>query len=366
MSWSEIKKAVNSTVGTPNFRPLDVIIKDMLTPTMKLEINANGNYDVKSYGSVSVNVREEKLKAIAARAAVEITAEDLDGITQLGDAAFFAGNFAGGTIELPDSVFQIKDQCFAYSNLKHIRIGDNVKTIGNNAFANNSLLEEVYLGSGITSIGTGCFLDCAKLQKITCAATTPPTLGSDVFKNVPQYIDVYVPYQSYETYLHNSIWTIWHFMFSPIASFRINNTKYDTVYYGDGSEANYSWNDWVQSDFNINKKFYIMDGRIFEAQSGSPVLRYNGSSVNATDIIEPNEVYLCKEQAEPQTITFTIDGITYYAGKNMSFDEWVTTEYNTAGFESVNGQIVKGDRVLDVADITAYIVNGRAYVTIGI
>jgi hypothetical protein len=30
MSWSKIKKAINSTIGTPNFKPLDLLIKDGL------------------------------------------------------------------------------------------------------------------------------------------------------------------------------------------------------------------------------------------------------------------------------------------------------------------------------------------------
>lgn len=56
MSWAEMKKAVNSTVGEPDFKPLDKIMEDLLLPTAELNINENGEYDVKKYGFARVSV----------------------------------------------------------------------------------------------------------------------------------------------------------------------------------------------------------------------------------------------------------------------------------------------------------------------
>lgn len=56
MSWVEMKKAVNSTVGEPDFKPLDKIMEDLLLPTAELNISTNGEYDVKKYGFARVSV----------------------------------------------------------------------------------------------------------------------------------------------------------------------------------------------------------------------------------------------------------------------------------------------------------------------
>lgn len=56
MSWAEMKKAVNSTVGEPDFKPLDKIMEDLLLPTAELNISTNGEYDVKKYGFAIVSV----------------------------------------------------------------------------------------------------------------------------------------------------------------------------------------------------------------------------------------------------------------------------------------------------------------------
>ena len=56
MSWAEMKKAVNSTVGEKDFKPLDKIMEDLLLPTAELNISTNGEYDVKKYGFARVSV----------------------------------------------------------------------------------------------------------------------------------------------------------------------------------------------------------------------------------------------------------------------------------------------------------------------
>lgn len=47
MSWAETKSAINSTVGTANFKPLDKIVEDLVskvTKTQAITINENGYY----------------------------------------------------------------------------------------------------------------------------------------------------------------------------------------------------------------------------------------------------------------------------------------------------------------------------------
>lgn len=47
MSWAETKSAINSTVGTEKFKPLDKIVEDLIskaTKTQPITINENGHY----------------------------------------------------------------------------------------------------------------------------------------------------------------------------------------------------------------------------------------------------------------------------------------------------------------------------------
>ena len=54
-------------------------------------------------------------------------------------------------------------------------------------------IETIYLPSTIEHIGSYAFDGCSLLSSITCYATTPPTLGSYVFRNIPEGLVVYVP-----------------------------------------------------------------------------------------------------------------------------------------------------------------------------
>ena len=85
-----------------------------------------------------------------------------------------------------------------------VTIGDSVKTIIKNAFAGCVSLTSVTIPSGVTEIGEWAFDGCNSLQSITCLATTPPTLGSDVFRNTND-CPIYVPAESVSAY--QSAWT---------------------------------------------------------------------------------------------------------------------------------------------------------------
>ena len=61
MSWAETKSAINSTVGTGNFKPLDKIVEDLISKaanTQAITINKNGYYlpSENSIGFSSVEV----------------------------------------------------------------------------------------------------------------------------------------------------------------------------------------------------------------------------------------------------------------------------------------------------------------------
>lgn len=87
------------------------------------------------------------------------------------------------SFEIPQSVTQIKLQAFISSGLTSITIPSGVTTIGNQVFSN-----------------------CSNLSSVTVLATTPPTLGSNVFNNTNN-CPIYVPAASVNAYKTASGWS---------------------------------------------------------------------------------------------------------------------------------------------------------------
>ena len=70
----------------------------------------------------------------------------------------------------------------------------------------NTHLESVYLPSTIESIGQQAFAGCGQLTSLIIYAMTPPTLGSNVFRNVPEGLVVYVPAAAIAQYQDANGW----------------------------------------------------------------------------------------------------------------------------------------------------------------
>ena len=58
MSWAEIKKALNSTVGTEDFKPLDEIIKDAIASTQETVEQATPTIQVSASGVITASVTQ--------------------------------------------------------------------------------------------------------------------------------------------------------------------------------------------------------------------------------------------------------------------------------------------------------------------
>ena len=145
-------------------------------------------------------------------------------VTSVGDLAFYECTSLT-SIEIPNSVTSIGDRAFAHcSSLTNIvvdagntkydsRNGSNaiietasntliagcqntiipnsVTSIGKYAFSGCTNLTSIEIPNSVTSIGEMAFAWCRSLTKITCLATTPPTIESDTFSNYDA--DLYVP-----------------------------------------------------------------------------------------------------------------------------------------------------------------------------
>ena len=83
----------------------------------------------------------------------------------------------------------------------------NTATVAPNAYWNNSVIENVIISNGVTSIGGGAFASCHALESVTIYATSVPTLGSDVFSINKSGRKIFVPTASLSTYKSAPNWS---------------------------------------------------------------------------------------------------------------------------------------------------------------
>ena len=122
-----------------------------------------------------------------------------DCVTSIGHSAFWNCTSLS-SVTIPNSVTSIGNQSFfGCTNLQSINIPSGVTSIGKAAFTRCESLTSIEIPSDVTEIGTAAFASCSGLTSITVNATTPPTLGYNVFigtSNCP----IYVPDESVDAY----------------------------------------------------------------------------------------------------------------------------------------------------------------------
>ena len=129
-------------------------------------------------------------------------------ITSIGEFAFVGcENLLG--IEIPSTITEIGDFAFqGCVNISTIEIPDSVQTVGAGCFSGSGLYN-VKLGTGLTEIGAGAFMNCS-VNEMYSYATTPPTLkttyeGETIHPftwdtSLPILPMLYVPFGSYTAY----------------------------------------------------------------------------------------------------------------------------------------------------------------------
>lgn len=147
-----------------------------------------------------------KLPQVVDKTVTELTAEDLAGVTQIGNYAF-TENYGLISIVIPDSAKKIGNRAFmSCANLTSVTIGNGVEYIDTYAFYGCSSLTSVTIPNSVTKTGDYVFYECPKLTSVTvgngiqsfsnCAlysgsktnkatitflGTTPPRIASNTF-----------------------------------------------------------------------------------------------------------------------------------------------------------------------------------------
>lgn len=138
------------------------------------------------------------------------------GVTSIGIGAFSPCRSLS-SVTLPDSVTDIGGTSFYNcDSLTSINIPSGVTNIGYWAFQNCSSLTSITIPDSVTSIGNETFYGCRNLTDITVEATTPPTLGTNVFtgtNNCP----IYVPASSVNAYRTATNWSTYASRIQAIA-----------------------------------------------------------------------------------------------------------------------------------------------------
>ena len=129
------------------------------------------------------------------------------GVTSIDDYAF---NHCTSlkSITIPDGVTSIEDYAFwCCKALPSITLPAKLESIGEWAFATCESLTSINIPEGVTSIGNNAFAYCTSLTNVTCLATTPPSLGTDVFKNSSALTEIRVPSGSVNDYKAAKNWS---------------------------------------------------------------------------------------------------------------------------------------------------------------
>ena len=89
-------------------------------------------------------------------------------------------------------------------------LGNDITSIGKNAFRNCTGITSITIPANVTSIGTDTFEGC-KLHNILVRGTTPPVIAADSFTDMMYHHTIlYVPAGSWDAYVFDSNWYVFN------------------------------------------------------------------------------------------------------------------------------------------------------------
>ena len=218
MSIIRIKDNNGNIIDIPAIKGNDYI----LTEADKENI-ANKTADlIQQAECIPLGSAENKLAQLAEGTLTEITAEDLQGITEIRAYAFYSmgnleavelpntittigsGAFAGiqgstrnkiKTLVFPNSITTIADSvCADCPNLQNVVLPQNAQftRIGSSSFRNCSQLDDVVIPNSITHIDSSAFYYCSKLSNIILSNSLT-SIDSSAFSYCSALITLTIP-----------------------------------------------------------------------------------------------------------------------------------------------------------------------------
>ena len=169
----------NEALGHVNTLP------EMRALRLSGKMNAADWNDIsKMTGLMAIDMTNVDIETIPASAFTNTSIRFIDFPTKLktiGSKAFY-DKYITGSLVLPEGLDSIASEAFYRNNITDVTIPASVRVINSSAFRGNASLVSVTLGSGLTSISSLCFYECSNLA-IVKGGENIKTIGSNAFKN---------------------------------------------------------------------------------------------------------------------------------------------------------------------------------------
>ena len=169
----------NEALGHVNTLP------EMRALRLSGKMNASDWNDIsKMTGLVAIDMTNVDVETIPSNAFTKTVIRFIDfpkTLKTIGSSAFY-DKLLTGPLVLPEGLDSIASEAFYRNYITDVTIPVSVRVINSSAFRGNASLVSVTLGSGLTSISSLCFYECSNLA-IVKGGENIKTIGSNAFKN---------------------------------------------------------------------------------------------------------------------------------------------------------------------------------------